>query len=150
MPWAKHDLIFWFAAAALFQIYFIARYQLVHWVWADVRRARYATALRRAKLFSWLPGFSKALIGEIWHESDRQNEAESLLKQPAFDSAGSPRLTSPDLCAYAQVVAAKGNVQEANNLLEAAVLVPQKSGAVQMALRNCYWKEGRRPPGPEI
>jgi tetratricopeptide (TPR) repeat protein len=143
MPWARRDSIFWVGVVALFQLYFVGRYYLVHWIWASVRHAQYAAALRRQKICSWFPGFPKALEGEILFESGRYDEAEKLLKNTAFDHAGSPRLSTPDLCAYAQVTAALGDARYASELLNAAVLVPQRSGAVQMALAELLLETGR-------
>ncbi|MFZ1084771.1 MAG: hypothetical protein WAN35_07400 [Terracidiphilus sp.] len=88
-------------------------------------RGRYNLALWINKLFHSLPGCGISLEGWILITAGRFAEALEALKPLAFDKDGQPRLKSTALAYYISALQWEGKFAEAENLFEAAILVPQ-------------------------
>lgn len=71
-------------------------------------------------------------------QAGRYSEALKLLRDSAFDQEGRPQLKSLHLYFYAIALMGMENYSEAQPLLEAAILVPQKIGEYfQFTLAEC-------------
>jgi hypothetical protein len=114
---------------------------LLSWTWGAARRGQYELALRRAKICSTFPGYSKVIEADILNEAGRSAEAKALIKDEAFDAQGRPRLTDLALVVYAHATVAQGITLEGEQLLEAAVRLPQRVGIFHIALAELLLEE---------
>jgi len=136
-------LALFFAPIALFVMY-------AGWLSSVKRRilklkaqGNYDEALRVDKQYSWIPGYGTPLAGVILFSAGRYAEARALMKPLAFEADGKPRLTSVALYTYALALENDGRSAEAQELLEAAVKVPQQSGVFHVALAVCLLDQNK-------
>jgi tetratricopeptide (TPR) repeat protein len=106
-------------------------------------QGNYDEALRVDKQYSWIPGYGTPLAGVILFSAGRYAEARALMKPLAFEADGKPRLTSVALYTYALALENDGRSAEAQELLEAAVKVPQQSGVFHVALAVCLLDQNK-------
>jgi hypothetical protein len=106
---------------------------MAQWALTSLRSGNSERALRRLRLGSWIPGYPRAVEGNILLDAGRYDEALAVLKPLAFDSKGNPRLESTELYIYAAALSNAGDEEAAQELLERAVLVPYQPGAVKVA-----------------
>jgi tetratricopeptide (TPR) repeat protein len=109
------------------------------------QQGEYDKAMQRIKPFLWIPGFGAPLQGMILFGAGRYAEALALMKPLAFDANGQPRLTSIALYTYALALGNSDRNAEAQELLEAAVRVPQTSGVFHVALATCLLTQDKDP-----
>lgn len=114
---------------------------LLSWTWGAARRGQYDLALRRARLCSRFPGYPKMIEADILNDANRSAEAKALIKDKAFDGQGRPRLTDIALAVYVHATLAQGNISEGEQLLEAAVRLPQRAGTFHIALAELLLEE---------
>ncbi len=77
-------------------------------------------------------------------QAGRYSEALELLKDSAFDEKGRPQLKSLHLYFYAVALLSEEKYSEAQLLLEAAVLVPQKiEGYFRFSLADCLLSQNK-------
>jgi tetratricopeptide (TPR) repeat protein len=86
----------------------------------------YDGALRISRIWLRSKVYGLPFQGQIMLQAGRYSEALALLKDSAFDDKGRPLLKSLHLYFYAMTLTNEGKFPEAQSLLEAAVLVPQK------------------------
>jgi tetratricopeptide (TPR) repeat protein len=100
-------------------------------------QGKYDEALRMNSVLSKFPGYGPSLAGPILFSAGRYPEARAAVKPQAFDERGQPRLTSLELYTYALALTNDDMNAEAQQLLEAAVRVPQTTGRFHVALATC-------------
>ena len=76
-------------------------------------------------------------------QAGRYREALDLLKDSAFDEKGRPRLTNVNLYFYAVALMNEDRNAEAQELLEAAIQVPQKMDYFRFALADCLLSQNK-------
>jgi tetratricopeptide (TPR) repeat protein len=89
-------------------------------------RGDYDGALQISRTWLRSKVYGRPFQGQIMLQAGRYSEALELLKDSAFDEKGRPLLKSLHLYFYAMALMGQGEYPEAQRLLEAAVLVPQK------------------------
>lgn len=86
----------------------------------------YDGALKISRIWLRSKVYGRPFQGWIMLQAGRFGEALELLRESAFDSKGRPLLKSQHLYFYAAALVSEEKYSEAQDLLEAAVLVPQK------------------------
>ena len=140
--------ISWKVKIALFAtalIYPQALLQLKRWTFGLTVRGDYDRALRLNKKWLSLPFYGDSLEGLILVIAGRYKEGLASLKPLAFDKSGQPRLTSNELYAYALALSNEGEKAAAQQLYEAAILVPQRSGVFHSGLAACLLEQKKEP-----
>jgi tetratricopeptide (TPR) repeat protein len=100
-------------------------------------------ALRLDKRFSWIPGYGTSLEGVILFSAGRYHEAQALMKPLAFDRNGQPKLRSMELYIYTLALINDGRAADAQELLDAAVRVPQRAGNFHVSLATCLLSQNK-------
>ncbi|MGA2218386.1 MAG: tetratricopeptide repeat protein [Terracidiphilus sp.] len=108
-------------------------------------QGKYDEALRMNGVLSKFPGYGPSLAGPILFSAGRYPEARAAVKPQAFDERGQPRLTSLELYTYALALTNDDMNAEAQQLLEAAVRVPQRTGSFHVALVTCLLDQRKEP-----
>jgi tetratricopeptide (TPR) repeat protein len=105
------------------------------------KSGQFDRALRLNRMMLKVPGYGNSFEGVILFNAGRYSEARASLKPLAFDSNGKPKLASTDLYCYALASENDGHVQEAEELLRAALDTSPNEGthkdALKVALATC-------------
>jgi hypothetical protein len=119
--------------------------QLKRKVYFLSRSGQHDRALRLNRLLLKIPGYGNSLEGIILFNAGQYSEARVFLKPLAFNSNGKPKLASTDLYCYAIAMENDGHVQEAEELLKAAVDANPNEGthknALKVALATCLLEQ---------
>jgi tetratricopeptide (TPR) repeat protein len=138
----------WLVKIAIFAtalIYPQALLQLKRWTFGLTVRGDYDRALRLNRMWVSIPFYGDSLEGLILVIAGRYKEGLASLKPLAFDKSGQPRLTSNELYAYALALSNEGEKATAQQLYEAAILVPQRSGVFHSGLAACLLEQNKEP-----
>jgi len=119
--------------------------RLKRWVIQLMSQGKYEKALQMNGLLSKIPGYGPSLAGPILFSAGRYPEARAAVKPLAFDETGKPRLTSMELYTYTLALTNEGLKAEAQELLDAAVRVPQATGSFHVALATCLLDQRKEP-----
>jgi len=103
----------------------------------------YDRALRISKIWLRTKVYGRPFRGWIMLQAGRYSEALDLLKDSAFDEKGRPRLTNVNLYFYAVALMNEDRNAEAQELLEAAIQVPQKMDYFRFALADCLLSQNK-------
>lgn len=105
----------------------------------------YERALRTSKTWLRSNPYGRPFRGWILLTAGRYSEAEADLKEAAFDGKGMPRLTNLNLYYYAAALMNQGKNEEAQELLEPAIRVPQKLTLFHFLLADCLLSQNKEP-----
>jgi tetratricopeptide (TPR) repeat protein len=123
----------------------VAIAQLKRKVYFLSKSGEFDRALRLNRMMLKVPGYGNSFEGIILFNAGRYSEACACLKPLAFDSNGKPKLASTDLYCYAIAMENDGHVQEAEELLRAAVDASANEGthkdALKVALATCLLEQ---------
>jgi hypothetical protein len=134
-----------FAPLAILIVWAVVLTQLKRWANGLARQGEFDRALRVDRRLARIPGYGTPLEGSILFNAGRYSEARLFVKDSAFDEQGQPKLTSHELYIYAISLINDGKEAEAQKLLEAAVLVPQRSASLHVSLATCLLSQKKDP-----
>jgi tetratricopeptide (TPR) repeat protein len=126
-----------FAPIVLLVIGAVALTKLRRWTYGLARQGEFDRAIQMDRRLARIPGYGSPLEGVILFNAGRYSEARAAVKPLAFDERGQPRLTSHELYIYALALENDGKEDEAQKLLEAAVLAPQRAASFHVSLATC-------------
>jgi tetratricopeptide (TPR) repeat protein len=129
--------IVFFAPIGIVIIWAIALTKVKRWVFGLSMQGKFDEALQADRRYSRIPGYGSPLEGAILVNAGRYSEAWAYSKPFAFDDQGKPLVSSTQFYFYTLALENDGKEAEAEKLLEAAILVPQRTAGFHVALANC-------------
>jgi len=129
--------VVFFAPIGIVIIWTVALTKVKRWVFGLSMQGKFDEALQADRRYSRIPGYGSPLEGAILVNAVRYSEAWAFSKPFAFDDQGKPLVSSTQFYIYTLALENDGKEAEAEKLLEAAILVPQRTAAFHVALANC-------------
>lgn len=129
--------LFWAVPIAAILLYPLPIMRMKRKAVGLVMEGDYEQALRISKKWLRSSVYGRPFQGWILLEAGRYNEAKTHLRDAAFDGQGKPQLTNVSLYYYVVALMSEDKYSEAQELLEAAIRVPQKGEHLRLALVDC-------------
>ena len=139
-------MLLWFAPIAAILLFPFPIMAMKRKAVALAMRGDYEGALSIGR--NWLRSdvYGRKFQGWVMLEAGRYSEALALLRPVAFDSKGRPQTKNISLYFYAIALMNEDKEAEAQQLLETAVSVPQKTDYFSFALADCLLSHKKEVP----